>query len=137
MFSSSGGQVPKKRGCITRYLVADVSTQRNVLIFRGPSAQEERMHHKIFGYRRFDTTEYSHRQSVEIFKKNFSCRLRYDQHIVSKQREPNTQRRSAISHTPSQRNPKNLQILRNYTLFSTKKNTGYKTEKSRDINLRF
>ena len=38
---------------------------------------------------------------------------------------------------PPQRRPKTLQILRNFTLFSTKKNTGYITDKSQEINLWF
>jgi hypothetical protein len=87
------------------------------------------MHQKIFGSRHFDTTERSHLQSVEIFKKNFSCRLRYEKYIVSKQREPYTQRRSTISHTPSQRNPKTLKILLNFDLFSTKKILDIKQKK--------
>jgi hypothetical protein len=63
MFSSSKVELPKKRRCITRYLVPDVSTQPNVLIFKRRTAQEEKMHHNIFGSRPFNTTECSHLQA--------------------------------------------------------------------------
>jgi len=62
MLSSSRVELPNQRGCITRYLVLDVSTQSNVIIFMGRTAQAEGMPHKIFGSRGFDKTYYSHLQ---------------------------------------------------------------------------
>ena len=130
IFSSSRVGLPKKRRCITIYLFPDVSTQRNVLIFKGRAAQAEKRHHKIFGCRRFDTTNCSHLQPLRYPRRIFVG----DEYMTNtlSQNSKNQIPSGAAPHptSPPRLNPKNLQILRNSTLFYTIK------EKSPAINLR-
>ena len=74
---------------------------------------------------------------VAISKKITSWRWRHDQNIVSKQQEPNTQAAQRCIPHPHRSETLKPCKFHEISLYFTPKNTGYITEKSRDINLRF
>jgi hypothetical protein len=93
MFSSSRFELPKQRKFITRYLLPDVSTQPNVLIFKGCNIQEDYL--------------------LEM--------KTWPKHCLKTARTKYPSGAALHPTFPLQRNHKNLQILWNFTIFYTKK----------------